>query len=199
VAAEHFAMPLFGLRGLVKSTLDRVFVSKNNPEPDHDGDTSDDCSFIRTPFGNAMPRRCNLEGNFAWQDKEPLQSGPYEYSCLKPDEIRLVYLYPGEPSDDINLGIETVNLDDVEEDYAALSYVWGDATITSTVYVNRHKFQATVNLVGALRHVRQMMREGEFCVLWIDAICINQANIEERNHQVRMMRRIYEQPALVII
>lgn len=35
--------------------------------------------------------------------------------------------------------------------------------------------------------------------IWVDAICINQADIEERNHQVHIMRRIYLKAASVIV
>lgn len=44
------------------------------------------------------------------------------------------------------------------------------------------------NLYSALLHLRQSEKER---VLWIDAICINQENVQERNQQVTMMKRIY--------
>lgn len=191
-------MPLFGLRNLTKSAVEQIPQSEANPDSSSETDPCDESTLGKTPFGNAMPRRGDLEDDLAWRDKEPLQSGPLEYGRLGPGEIRLVYLYPGDQSDDINLGTEICKIDDADEDYAALSYVWGDPGLTSPIYVNRHEVQATVNLVSALRSIRSMLREEELCVLWIDAICINQADVEERNRQVAMMRRIYEQPAMVI-
>lgn len=79
-----------------------------------------------------------------------------------------------------------------------LSHMFGAMPASSSIYVNRHEVQATTNLVAALHHIRDMMREDEICVLWIDANCINQADVEERNVQVAMMRQIYEQPSLII-
>lgn len=35
--------------------------------------------------------------------------------------------------------------------------------------------------------------------IWVDAICINQGDINERNHQVHIMRRIYSRAASVIV
>jgi hypothetical protein len=35
--------------------------------------------------------------------------------------------------------------------------------------------------------------------LWIDAICINQASIEERNHQVGLMGKVYERAETVLV
>ncbi|KAF3799365.1 hypothetical protein GCG54_00001407 [Colletotrichum gloeosporioides] len=48
----------------------------------------------------------------------------------------------------------------------------------------------TENLFHALRRIRahQMFAEE---ALWIDAICIDQSFTEERNHQVRIMGKIY--------
>jgi hypothetical protein len=36
-------------------------------------------------------------------------------------------------------------------------------------------------------------------LLWIDAICINQANTAERNHQVNLMRSVYAQASIVLV
>ncbi|KAK0671018.1 heterokaryon incompatibility protein-domain-containing protein [Cercophora samala] len=73
--------------------------------------------------------------------------------------------------------------------YYALSYVWGDASITEEITVNGLPFQATKNLVLALK----WFSKSEICSrpLWVDAICINQCNVPERNDQVRFMGSIY--------
>lgn len=36
-------------------------------------------------------------------------------------------------------------------------------------------------------------------IIWVDAICINQADVKERNHQVHIMKRIYSQAASVVV
>ncbi len=41
--------------------------------------------------------------------------------------------------------------------------------------------------------------EGSATRIWIDAICIDQSNDEERGHQVRLMRKIYEAAQCVSI
>lgn len=46
----------------------------------------------------------------------------------------------------------------------------------------------TVNLEKVLRQLRRSAQLGE---IWVDAICINQADISEKNHQVPLMRHIY--------
>ncbi|RYP79954.1 hypothetical protein DL770_006429 [Monosporascus sp. CRB-9-2] len=46
---------------------------------------------------------------------------------------------------------------------------------------------------------RHLQREADAWVLWVDAICINQGDIEERNEQVSMMRDIYSSSKRVLI
>ncbi|KAH7149258.1 heterokaryon incompatibility protein-domain-containing protein [Dactylonectria estremocensis] len=79
-----------------------------------------------------------------------------------------------------------------------MSYVWGDPTETNPIYVDRHEFAATKNLVASLHRVQQLLRADETLPLWIDAICINQGDVEERNAQVSQMKQIYEKSAMVI-
>ncbi|KAE9368263.1 hypothetical protein N431DRAFT_347081, partial [Stipitochalara longipes BDJ] len=70
----------------------------------------------------------------------------------------------------------------------ALSYCWGDPKVTAPIMVDYHVMSVTVNLEKALRQLRRSAQLGE---IWVDAICINQADISEKNHQVPLMRHIY--------
>ncbi|KAK0724175.1 heterokaryon incompatibility, partial [Lasiosphaeris hirsuta] len=72
--------------------------------------------------------------------------------------------------------------------YYALSYVWGDAVDTEIIRVNGHEFHATKNLV--LNYVSRAM--------WVDATCINQADVSERSAQVKIMDQIYKNVAEVL-
>jgi len=109
-------------------------------------------------------------------------------------EIRLLELFPGERSSTIAARLVHRSLDE-NPNYDALSYMWGDPTITVPIKVgNDDNFNITVNLEHALRDLRSTD-----CVrtLLIDAICINQHNTPERNEQVKLMGTIYEKAALV--
>jgi hypothetical protein len=113
-------------------------------------------------------------------------------------EIRLLELLPA-PADDetlVSCTISVVSLDD-QPDYAALSYVWGDASITSTILLNGVQTTVTGNLAAALQHLPRnrsvrsyLERKGVFRI-WADAICIDQGNVEERNQQVALMADLY--------
>ena len=84
----------------------------------------------------------------------------------------------------------------VDIEYEALSYVWGNSTEKRNIYVDDSPFAVTHNLYEALLQLRQ---RSAVRVLWIDAICINQADIEERNGQVRQMRDVYAIAVRVLV
>jgi hypothetical protein len=114
----------------------------------------------------------------------------FVYSTLDSSngEIRLIRLQPAsEFAADIHCEIFHANLE-TEPYYEALSYAWGDPKITSIISVDGHEINVTVNLVSALRHLRLSDKAR---ILWVDAICIDQQNITEREEQVALMGRIY--------
>ena len=80
-------------------------------------------------------------------------------------------------------------------DYCTLSYVWGDSTSKRKISVNGHVMEVTRNLWEYLHHM--MMdpddEENERVWLWIDAICINQQDVDEQNAQIKRMKNIYDQ------
>ncbi|KAG4430208.1 hypothetical protein IFR05_014310 [Cadophora sp. M221] len=103
-------------------------------------------------------------------------------------EIRVLILEPGRRGASIVCSTKTVSLEESLE-YTALSYVWGEALYKSPVEFNGRKdFPITKNLKIALEHLRH---ETERLVLWIDALCIDQNNNEEKMHQVQLMKEIY--------
>jgi uncharacterized membrane protein YqaE (UPF0057 family) len=83
----------------------------------------------------------------------------------------------------------THSLDDNPR-YAALSYVWGNPSITTPVIVNGRSVLVTTNLEAALR--RFSTHFDDIFYLWADALCIDQNNVPERNAQVQMMKYIYK-------
>lgn len=112
-----------------------------------------------------------------------------------PDPIRLVFIEPGAFDDPIGCLLVHATIK-FELPYLALSYVWGDPTSKVPIRLNEQEFLVTKNLDMAIRRVRQ---EEKLSLYWIDAICINQADVEERNQQVKMMREIYSSACQVVI
>ncbi|KAK8080322.1 heterokaryon incompatibility protein [Apiospora hydei] len=76
-------------------------------------------------------------------------------------------------------------------DYVALSYVWGPQTPAKTILIDGLPFLVGPNLYLALEQLRRSQRIQQGFKVWIDAICINQQDIDERGQQVGRMRDIY--------
>ncbi|KAG0605200.1 hypothetical protein M758_9G039200 [Ceratodon purpureus] len=110
-------------------------------------------------------------------------------------EIRLLSIVPGQEAEDIQCTLSVISLHD-DPKYTALSYVWGDSNTRKQISVNRTSFDVTLNLESALRHIR--MSDVQQTV-WVDAVCINQNDVSERNQQVALMGDLYTQAAEVII
>jgi hypothetical protein len=79
--------------------------------------------------------------------------------------------------------------------YEALSYTWGCSGSDVRIEVNGQGISVRANLAYALA----ALRSSEVRVLWVDALCINQNDTEERNHQVGQMGEIYSQSQKVLV
>jgi hypothetical protein len=122
------------------------------------------------------------------------QQALYSPLDLELKQIRILTLLPGSSEDPIKGFLGTMSLDDNPE-YEALSYVWGDPKITHLICVDGADYAVTTNLETALRYIRLKDCPRK---MWIDAICINQSDISERNHQVKKMRLIYRTVSTVL-
>jgi hypothetical protein len=72
--------------------------------------------------------------------------------------------------------------------YEALSYVWGDLSRTRSIFLDDVQFGVTSNLYAALLQLRDHSFPR---IIWIDAICINQSDDDERELQIQSMAKIY--------
>ncbi|TVY82840.1 Heterokaryon incompatibility protein 6 OR allele [Lachnellula suecica] len=109
--------------------------------------------------------------------------------------IRLLYLEPSEHYyAPVRCKLEEVNLLHGYK-FKALSYAWGDPSITLPILVRGKHFVVTANCHAALLRLREI---GELWV-WIDAICINQLDNDEKSVQIGMMADVYYDASEVII
>ena len=72
--------------------------------------------------------------------------------------------------------------------YTALSYTWGSAKEAKELLIDGTRVFVRQNVWNFLQQTR---RDRTWKFIWIDALCIDQGNPDERNHQVKMMRAIY--------
>ncbi|PNP37669.1 hypothetical protein TGAMA5MH_10437 [Trichoderma gamsii] len=111
------------------------------------------------------------------------------YTPLRRDtlEIRLVrILSAGKSTSDVSLELRHAFIDEIS--FAALSYVWGDVKNPIEVSINGSSCMIGLNLFMALR---QLFDNGSHGWLWIDALCIQQSDQEEKTDQVKQMRTIF--------
>ena len=119
-----------------------------------------------------------------------MNSNPYPYRSLeRPNAIRLIRIPPALESDQpLRVSIYHTSLDDLPV-YAALSYEWKNEKPCRLIDCNdSFSILVTSNCYNALKRLRGKKKT---MILWVDAICINQTDTEERNSQVSMMIDIY--------
>ncbi|MBE3050099.1 HET domain-containing protein, partial [Candidatus Bathyarchaeota archaeon] len=80
--------------------------------------------------------------------------------------------------------------------FAALSYTWGEAKGLVKIYIEGSPFEISPNLHEALLQLR---RASNTSWLWIDAICIQQSDNDEKTWQVSQMGAIYSEADVVLI
>ncbi|RDW75495.1 hypothetical protein BP6252_06637 [Coleophoma cylindrospora] len=117
------------------------------------------------------------------------ESKPYLKLNLSNRQIRLFELRPAEGASDIRGSFRCEELATCSP-YIALSYTWGDQTTQKKIHLDDGStISVGENLWAFLRLQSSIITQPT--LLWIDAICINQANLHERNHQVGLMKQIY--------
>ncbi|KAI4671740.1 uncharacterized protein J4E78_000236 [Alternaria triticimaculans] len=123
----------------------------------------------------------------------------YQYGPLANDgNTRFIHLYPAAHFED------PIRVDIIERaydasktqdpvSYEALSYAWGSDEDSAYIFVGANsRLRVRHNVTQILRYLRDGIKLGLTArTLWIDAICINQADDEEKGKQVTMMGNIY--------
>lgn len=132
----------------------------------------------------------------------------YQYTPLSDNKsIRIVTLLPGNSWSPIKCLIEEEKLDNILTPYWALSYVCGTPDLVASIWINGLHLPVARNLHTALWHIRRRYKDLHDLLIgnsprpiriWIDAICISQADVEERSQQVQLMKQIFEQAEHVV-
>lgn len=123
----------------------------------------------------------------------------YSPLSLGGDSTRLLRLKPDrDKSADIHCELFQYSLQDTcgTHLYEALSYVWGNSEKRLRIFIHACNFDVTDNLHAALLQLRNHSMER---ILWVDAICIDQANQKEKEMQIQLMAKIYGQANRVIV
>ena len=133
----------------------------------------------------------------------------YSYTPLSSSYFRLLVLepYTNDSLLDSCVRCRLISVKFSTVDYQALSYCWGEDGKKKDILIRDKVMRIGENLWSALDHLRRSRFESSgkgpnhwsSRCLWIDAICINQNDIQERNLQVSRMSEIYRKALRVII
>jgi hypothetical protein len=126
----------------------------------------------------------------------------FQYSPLpkRPGVIRLLRLLPSEHEED-RICCELFDYDLLRPGrttppYEALSYVWGDEKNPQIISLDGESFSVTRSLHAALLNLRDT---GVLRTIWVDAICINQQDNEEKGIQIQAMASVYTMASKVVV
>jgi len=124
-------------------------------------------------------------------------------------ETRLLTVHPGAQRDVVVCDLESHSLllPDMPT-FKAVSHAWhelhsrpdqGVSLEPCQLRINGQFFRVSYSLETALRKFRRQFCNAMAVCLWVDAICINQESIEEKNHQVPLMAEIFSKADQVLI
>ena len=156
------------------------------------------------------------------EQTQPDAAAAFAYEPLPSQKsIRLIDLLPPAADGTIRCQLRAVELDQEPSPvFTALSYEWrdpypneealpyGDTSSASEgaigyqpILLNDACFKVRANLWKFLDSLgrSKLAADGCFWSVWVDAVCINQADINEKNHQVHFMRTIYSRADRVVI
>ncbi|KAF2250393.1 HET-domain-containing protein [Trematosphaeria pertusa] len=152
------------------------------------------------------------------QTQEKFEGGVYSPLC--PGEIRVLELYPGDFETPFRGILHAVSVDFEYPSlntypvrkrntdhgislpggstvwYTALSYVWGAPQFNETIQVGDDSIKITTSLACALQHLRS---EKQSVFLWVDQICINQADAKDKEQQIPLMGLVYSHATNTLI
>jgi hypothetical protein len=136
---------------------------------------------------------------------------PYVYTRLRPWQTRVLRLHPPNLASDgrefpLSADLLIVTVPDAADflidstgariEYTALSYSWGYPMLAETLICNGYTIPISRSNAAALLAIRSAT---ESTHVWIDAICVNQKDAQEKSTQVAGMLKIYEKARSVTV
>lgn len=118
----------------------------------------------------------------------------YDKLSSSKDMIRVLRILPGIEGQPLECWVRQEQRSSAK--YEALSYVWGNPTLQYLIQLNGKRFFVGNNLYDCLFHLRAATTVRQ---LWVDTLCINQADAEERSQQVLLMGDLYKRAERVVV
>ena len=141
-------------------------------------------------------------------ENEPYDSHPqrFHYHSLSGRQFRILALQANAKDKPINIRVWIKDLDDLQYDggvpYNAVSYRWTTDTESEVVLIDGLETKISASIYHFLLNFRSKFLKYDldnWTPFWIDQICINQADRNDKAQQLPLMRAIYEQSHTVFI
>jgi len=84
-------------------------------------------------------------------------------------------------------------------DFETISYCWEWDIREKEIMLNGMPFAVPKNLEALLQALQRKRCTDSTMKFWVDALCISQNDVAERNHQVKLMKKIYHMSFAVTI
>ncbi|CAJ2505946.1 Uu.00g000760.m01.CDS01 [Anthostomella pinea] len=116
-----------------------------------------------------------------------------DYRPLKANEVRLIEV-SRDDNKGITIDVETSDLRDPSTCFKTISYVWGEKQNVATIRIENEQKRLSIprNAYAALELICEESSSFKIHELfWIDCICINQSDEDEKSRQIRLMEDIF--------
>lgn len=127
----------------------------------------------------------------------------YQYHALHKGDIRLLK-FRSVREGNLSFEIQHHKFDKTTPGYSALSYTWGEAVFSHRILIGNSFLPITENLRDALVHIRRRIAKKskpriKVALIWVDAVCIDQSNDGEKDLQIGLMTRLYDQASQIYV
>ncbi|KAJ2975522.1 hypothetical protein NUW58_g8329 [Xylaria curta] len=170
-----------------------IIVSEAS-QPDGSQSCHSGCSYAKNPAAGSYADSTFQLASSVSLSSRAFRKKAYQYEQLRPFEFRLVQIFAKRGP---TVECQIIHSSRAEPPpYIAISYAWGDVGDRRTIQIGKCNIDVAVSLFGALDAVRKW---GEDVLVWVDALCIDQQNPDERSQQVQLMTEIYAKATEVAI
>ncbi|KAJ5915302.1 hypothetical protein N7454_011056 [Penicillium verhagenii] len=127
----------------------------------------------------------------------------YSYKPIQHNQLRLLKFVQDESNTSIKVFLEPFSIEEPLPQFRSISYAWAfddsGCTRNWSIQIEDQVFPVLDSLYDFIEALRSkgVMYDGGWW--WIDSICIDQANLKERGHQVKLLQRIYREADQVIV
>lgn len=126
-------------------------------------------------------------------------TGKNPYKTLGASSFRLLEVWRTD-NGDIAGHLETFSLSSPDYlSFATVSYAWGEVTRNKTIDLDGEPFAVLDSTYPLLEAICDNANLKSYARFWIDSICINSDDEEERASQVQLMGQLYESSYITIV